>query len=119
MVRRRLYWLAGLAIVLVALVAACLVVGALWDWMTRFDEVAFERDMRRELPVGSNYEQIERYLQTKRIYYELDESENIVRADMPDVERRLFTSKSIKITIALDDQKRLQSLEVRTYYTGP
>jgi hypothetical protein len=84
-----------------------------------FDYNTFDRDIRASLPVGSNYENVERYLQGKNISYSLVERENKVYALIPDVKKGPIVSESVQIIIALDEQKRVRSVDVKPVYTGP
>ena len=84
-----------------------------------YDEHALERELRQALPVGSSYEQIDEYLTRKQIYHAYSERSNRVNAIIPDVEKRFLITKSITIVIFLDDQRRLESLEVTAMGTGP
>jgi hypothetical protein len=114
--------IAGLALLVVALIAGDIVAERIEQQRT--DQIfahyaRLEQDMRQHLPVGTSYPQIAAYLQQKGIGYSYYPERREILILFEDVVKGLIVSTSIQVVITLDDQQRLQNIEFRQFGTGP
>jgi len=85
-----------------------------------FNYDGFEHDIRANLPIGSSYTSIEAYLSERKIGHSYDAASNTFYDLIPDVDTtHVLVTASVQITITLDNQRRLERLDVKRVYTGP
>ncbi len=82
-----------------------------------------EREIRRELPIGSSSEHIEAYLTRKGLEYSFVEGKQPrtegpphYQAMMRNVSRGLFFSEDLWIKVYVDEQKRVKSIDIQVLH---
>jgi hypothetical protein len=82
-------------------------------------QTAIQQRVQQELPVGSSYESIEKYLAERHVGYGFVERENRFYVLLPDAESNLLFTASVQMVLTLDSQRRLEQVDVKTLYSGP
>jgi hypothetical protein len=88
-----------------------------------FHEVTVEqlnRDVRRNLPLGSTRAFVEEFLAKEGMRFSFDASSQTIHANAPYVKGSNFVIReSLGFTFQLDDASKLKSIESKVWLTGP
>lgn len=78
-----------------------------------------EEEIKAALPIGSDFQDVQSYLDKSKIPYQWDEEGNYFSAFVRDVAYRWPFTESLSIDFYLDGNKKLQRIEFESSLTGP
>jgi len=79
-----------------------------------------DRDVRRNLPLGSTRAFVEEFLAKEGMRFSFDASSQTIHANAPYVKGSNFViHESLGFTFQLDDASKLKSIDSRVHLTGP
>ena len=96
------------------------ILGIICRTKVRISDTQFERDIRKTLPIYSNTEQIEKYFQESEIDdYSWHETERMFQGIVRQSEKSCLFSANIVVRVYVNQQERLEKIEVEKVITGP
>jgi hypothetical protein len=79
-----------------------------------------DRDVRRNLPLGSTRAFVEEFLAKEGMRFSFDAPSQTIHANAPYVKESNFViHKSLGFTFQLDDASKLKSIDSKVHLTGP
>jgi hypothetical protein len=123
-------WTAGAVVVCVAVASmgsmllsrsACRAAtenGALRDFR-QFTGGELERDVRRQVPLGSSRAFVENFLLKEEMKFSYDTSLNATRASAPCLKGSGIVVKSLGLTFRFNEESKVAAIEAHVHLTGP
>lgn len=109
--------------VAVAVGGLCLLllgVGAsFWSGRPKVTAQQSEQSLRQHLPLGSSFQEVERYLQATGWEYSWSEDSQTFYAIQRNVRRGLLVQTNITMEFHMDEARTLQTIQLREVHTDP
>ena len=75
--------------------------------------------IKKDLFQGTTFSEVEAYLKKSNIEYSYDDEANSFTGIIRNVKQSFMVSGSISLTIKMDVDGKLESIDAKTVYTGP
>ncbi len=82
-------------------------------------EQEMEERIKCDLPVGTDFNHVESYLDNAKIEYSWHEKSSAFYGIIRNIKNNQLVSESIQLIIRMDHDKKLVSIELKNVMTGP
>jgi hypothetical protein len=86
---------------------------------SRLTKEQVEEKITKDLPVGSDYRNVQQYLENHKIEYSWVEEEKTFYAIIRNTNGDFLVKENIQMIMHMDAEKKLKSIEVKSVFTGP
>ncbi len=78
-----------------------------------------EARVRSALPAGTSYEAVESYFQRAGIEHSWAENGKVLHGIIRNISKRGPVSESIQVVVHMDNEKKVEKIEIKSVFTGP